>query len=320
MPPKKATREGILKFLDKSPATPKPSAAPPPDDAPPRAAPPRTDATLDSKAVPPPGAAVGEVGTEPPTADSKAVGNLSDTVSAAPAAFSPESNYAYAVYVNNIYLFGKYHKWKFTTVQPNQDSIVTQISMFSRLRFEAVSETPRGARHRVVVLLIAQGGGAASSGPALRDLLDRQVAGDLAELDELVLVVPEDFSSKSKLMNVVATFRNQINAAGAARHDAARSDVHNVRVGVLRYSLFAMEIPQHVSVPRLQILDSAEAKRRMDEQRLRPADLPSTMSESDPLCIWHGARAGQYIEVVSDSETAGSRVELYCVREAPFCV
>lgn len=66
-------------------------------------------------------------------------------------------------------------------------------------------------------------------------------------------------------------------------------------------------ILDHFLVPKHRILSPEEAQRVLEKYRVKPHQLPYILA-SDPVIKILGAKPGDIIEIVRDSETAGKAV------------
>ena len=183
----------------------------------------------------------------------------------------------------------------------------------------------RGARDLVVALVLSADGKYAQNGPALRTLL-AGIGGEApAALDELILVVEEEFLDKKNVMDVFRAFAGELKAAAlkaaepkAAEPKAAEpkdAKIDEVRgadpegrvpfCNVYPYHVFAMNIPRHLSVPPHRIMSAEEVADLLATQHKQFHNLPS-IYVNDPPVIWCGGRVGQVVEITRPSEVAGT--------------
>lgn len=73
------------------------------------------------------------------------------------------------------------------------------------------------------------------------------------------------------------------------------------------YAKFAIVIPEHIKVPKHEMLTNEEAQARMDEDYKRKIHYPKILSSDSPV-VWLGARPGDMIRIHRLSETSGKAV------------
>jgi len=66
-------------------------------------------------------------------------------------------------------------------------------------------------------------------------------------------------------------------------------------------------ILEHFLVPKHRILSPEEAQKVLEKYRVKPQQLPY-ISASDPVVKAIGAKPGDILEIIRDSETAGKAV------------
>ena len=81
------------------------------------------------------------------------------------------------------------------------------------------------------------------------------------------------------------------------------------RARLYPYTTFAAVVPQAAAVPAHRLVTAEEAAARLQAERLPASALPQ-ISSQDPPVAWLGGRAGDFVEVRRDSETAGRAVVL----------
>jgi DNA-directed RNA polymerase subunit H len=164
---------------------------------------------------------------------------------------------------------------------------------------------PRGARDLVVALVLSADGKYAQNGPALRTLL-AGIGGEApAALDELILVVEEEFLDKKNVMDVFRTFAEELKAVGFGEVRGADPEGRAPFCNVYPYHIFAMNIRRHLSVPPHRIMSAEEVGDLLATQRKQFRDLPSIYA-NDPPVIWCGGRESHVVEITRASEVAAT--------------
>ncbi|MES2339218.1 MAG: DNA-directed RNA polymerase subunit RpoH/Rpb5 C-terminal domain-containing protein [Pseudomonadota bacterium] len=200
------------------------------------------------------------------------------------------------------------------------DRIIGDMERFFYVRVDARVDPRRralrGARAWVVILVLAADGKYSHHSPDLRKLLEGvevEQAARAGRLDELIIVADEVFFSRKNLTDVVREFQ----AGAAAARQAARArgplslllDANGAApfYSAHHFHNFVLVIPEHAAVPAHRIMAPAECDALYATERLTRDDLP-TIYASDPAAIWIGARAGEVVEIVRYSATAGRAV------------
>jgi DNA-directed RNA polymerase subunit H (RpoH/RPB5) len=185
----------------------------------------------------------------------------------------------------------------------DEDRIIGDMEKFHVVRLDAVREVPRGGRDWVVVLVLAAEGKYSQHSPDLRKLLEGVAAERAAKagrLDEIILVAEEGFFGKKNLTDVVNEF--QAGQAGGPDEEGAAPFYT-----LCHYYNFACVIPDSASVCPHRVLSAEEARAVLEAGRISRADLPVIFTTDAPL-VWLGAREGRVVEIVRDSQTAGTSV------------
>lgn len=181
----------------------------------------------------------------------------------------------------------------------NADRIIGDIEQFDYLRFDALRETPRGARDWVVVLILGADGKFHHS-PDLRKLLESIESERPAKegrLDEIIVVAEDSFFSKKNLTDVVRDMQQK--QAGGPDFDGAASFY-----SAYPYYNFAFVVPAHESVPPHRIMCADEVDTLLRRERIVRSDLSAILT-TDAAIVWNGGRDGQVVEITRDSQTAG---------------
>ncbi|NBQ71187.1 MAG: hypothetical protein EBU46_21080, partial [Nitrosomonadaceae bacterium] len=190
-----------------------------------------------------------------------------------------------------------------------RDRIVSDMT-HGYVRLDAARRAPRGARARVVVLVLSDGK-YAQSGQPLRQLLEGVWGERPDELDELILVAEEEFFGKKNVMDVFREFvaraaRDRAARAGRAAEVGAEADAAGAApyFSAHPYHMFAMNIPKHVSVPPHRVMAAAEVADLLASQRIASVRSLPVIFDTDPPVVWCGGREGQVVEIARDSEVA----------------
>lgn len=219
-----------------------------------------------------------------------------------------------------------------------EDRIIGDMDQFGFVRIDATRRVPRGRRDWVVVLVLSSRGKYAHHSPDLRRLLrgiETERPAKDGRLDELIVVAEEDFFARKNLTDLIEDLRVQ--DAAARREQAARLDEGRERAALAGppgaeearriraaraelaygdtegvapfheaypYHNFALVVPEHQAVPAHRVLSAEWAAAFLAAYRLDRTYLP-VIRASDPAAVWAGARPGQVVMIVRDSQTAG---------------
>lgn len=197
--------------------------------------------------------------------------------------------------------------------EPTRDDVVAQMEAFGYYRIDAKRETPRGKRDHVIFLILAKEGKYSHFSPDLKKLLEGVAAEKITHngrLDELIIVAEDQFFDRKLLLEAVQTY--QANSVGGLDPDGA-APIYSAH----HYHVFALVIPEHVSVQAHRVMTDEETKKFLERERLAPQDL-ETIYEHDPPAIWVGARHGQLVEISRDSETAVKAIAVRRVVKMPL--
>jgi DNA-directed RNA polymerase subunit H (RpoH/RPB5) len=193
---------------------------------------------------------------------------------------------------------------------PTRDSVLREITVRNHVRLDARRATSRGARDRVVILVLDNN----YSGPKLQTLLNAAFAPPRAkdskdDLDEVMLVV-YGFSGKKNLLTVVSTRLKELATD-------ADPDGTTARLNVYPYEHFVRNLPKHVGVNMGRVLTEKEAEKVLQSLRKAPRNIPFVPADN-AICSWHGAREGQIIEISATSETSACTVRWKLVKAPEY--
>ena len=147
---------------------------------------------------------------------------------------------------------------------------------------------------KVIIEMLAIGGKQAKHTPDLRKLLNmlqHKLIYKKDEFDkfELIIIVETGFFMKKNL-DVIEEFKE---------------NNPNILCRVYNYSIFALIVPNHISVPKHRIMDKEEANKLLHDMRIKAINLPR-ISRIDPPIVWLGASVGDIIEIFRISEITGN--------------
>jgi DNA-directed RNA polymerase subunit H (RpoH/RPB5) len=251
-------------------------------------------------------------------------------MAAAPAAGAPTAPYPPAVVVATLAEFFEARGLDAAAPPPGRDRVISDMT-HGYVRMDATRRAPRGARARVVALVLSDGK-YAQNGPPLRQLLEGVCGEHPDELDELILVAEEEFFGKKNVMDVFREFAARAARARAAARAAAPRGAQpaDVAVGVEAdaagaapyfsahpYHMFAMNIPKHVCVPPHRVMAAAEVADLLASQRIANVRSLPIVFETDPPIVWCGGREGQVVEITRDSEVAVRAVNYRRIQAKP---
>lgn len=183
---------------------------------------------------------------------------------------------------------------------PDDDSLSHQVMVSpGYVRINAKSE---GANEGLVVIYFLGAGSKYMLHGNDLDVLLRQLENEnntdrlLGNLQELILVAPDVFFTKSNLLDIFK------------KHADASTAYYNPQP----YHRFGMNILKSVSVSPHRIMSEEEVKNtfKFGEKK---TDLPVILI-TDPIVLWIGARVGQVIEVTRWSSSTGHAITYYRVK------
>lgn len=165
-------------------------------------------------------------------------------------------------------------------------------------RINATHTIPRGARKDVIILVLDENKKYSHNSPELKKLmgnLDTEEPYKNNTLDEVILVVADPFKSKKNLLDVVKMYQ----AREVRNSDpTGRSPFYNI----IYYCNLQRCIPEHVGVPKHELLTVEEMQELCDTQYKRPKEF-SWIPSVDPQILWIGGRPGQMVRIIRDSDT-----------------
>lgn len=167
-------------------------------------------------------------------------------------------------------------------------------------------------RQVVSVILVAPDGKYTERGPELRRLitsLDSEAFAKEGRLQEVIVVVPEDVTTKKNMTDVIAGIRAEsaARAAGEETQNLALASHYNMYA----YHVLSLDIPRAQCVPEHTIALPADVDAFLAREKISLSDL-KRIAASNPPAIWIGARPGQVVRIVAPSETAGEAYD-YCL-------
>lgn len=177
------------------------------------------------------------------------------------------------------------------------DRIISDMEHFAYVRIDAVRNTPRGERSRVVFIILDPVGKYANHSPDLRKLLGGVEAEAVSKtlLDEIIVVASDAFFKKKALTDVILAFQQKsaggIDAAGATPFYSAHPFYNFVTV-----------VPEHVRVPEHRIISVAEIQVIKEYGHISRSMLPIILN-IDAMAIWIGAREGDVVEIKRETNT-----------------
>lgn len=175
-----------------------------------------------------------------------------------------------------------------------QDAVVDELTRLDYVRLEGVSASPRGARSKVVFIILAQNSQYALHSPKLKALLAPIVKGP--DLDEVYLIAEPAFFDRSPLVDYVYSLQ--------AEHMTHNPAGQYAYVGAYPIAQFCLVIPDHASVGEYTLLSDAEKADLVRQEYLASANRLPALPYNDPPVVWAGGRVGQVVRVCDSSTTA----------------
>jgi len=187
---------------------------------------------------------------------------------------------------------------------PDDDSLSHQVMVspgYVRINARSAPAEGKAEGYLVVIYFLGTGSKYMLHGNDL-DVLLRQLENEnptdrlLSNLQELILVAPDVFFTKSNLLEIFK------------KHADASSAYYNPQP----YHRFSMNLLKSVSVSPHRIMSEAEVKQTFKYGE-KKTDLPVILI-TDPVVLWIGARVGQVIEVTRWSSSTGHAITYYRVK------
>lgn len=185
----------------------------------------------------------------------------------------------------------------------NPDNINTKLTNYHFYRITAQRIEPRGHRKWVFIYVLSNDSSKTTQTPAknkpkLVDLLNSaDTDPKYKDLDELIIIAPQSFFGKKPLLDTMEMISNE---KGIKTYDPTGEKPY---YNAYPYNIFVLNLPEHVEVPRHEIVPMDGVVNFMRFERLSKMDsLPKILS-SDPPVVWLGARDGQIVKIYRPSET-----------------
>lgn len=182
----------------------------------------------------------------------------------------------------------------------DDDRVISDMEQFYYVRLDALRITPRGNRDWVVVLILGADGKYSHHSPDLRKLIESietERPAKEGRLDEIILIAEENFFSRKNLTDVI---RESQNKQVGGPDLIGKTSFYNA----YPYYNFALIVPDHKSVPLHRIMTGEEVTQLLQREHVNRNDFAIVFTSDAPI-VWNGAREGQIVEIIRDSETAG---------------
>ncbi|MDE2097442.1 MAG: hypothetical protein KGL39_09375 [Patescibacteria group bacterium] len=234
--------------------------------------------------------------------------DISAAIVSAAAAPVAGSEYVFAVLVRviwNCFLESRGLRPAGDATEPTREKIVREIDSRGLFRIDARRTTPRGARDYVIIYVLSDKGKYTHKSDQLASLLlgvKSEPGARDGKLDEVILVAPPEFFYKKNLVGVVEGYQK-----AEAPETPADLEGKAAFYSMYPYHLFVTDLRKRKDIPRHTVMSPEDADRELKAMRLSGRDVP-TIYETDPPAVWEGARAGQLLKIVRDSETAMTAV------------
>lgn len=192
----------------------------------------------------------------------------------------------------------------------DDDKLALLISKFGYVRIDAIASVPRGSRDWILTIIIPKDSDMSTKPSKLRDVLSsihNEDAFKTGRLYELNIVLDQSLISKNSLMNIYSPY-----IATVGPDTEGSSPFYNI----YPFSVFSMNILNSSSVGKYRIVQDDEISLQGIGFNNR-SDL-SIINSNDPPIIWIGGRDGQIVEIIYDSETAGTAVTYRRIEKPVF--
>ena len=179
-------------------------------------------------------------------------------------------------------------------LEMNDNELTTDTKIISAceqpyIMLETKRTVPRGNRINFVMLILNEDSKFVTQSPKLKELIKNiMLKIDIDKLDELIIIVEDDFFTKKNMLDVVRELKNQ----GSLKYDPE---------GLLPYfnaypfRNFIFIVPDNIAVNKHIIIDEKEFNENFKYRKIQ--DFPIIFS-SDPPIVWNGARQGQIVKII----------------------
>ena len=83
----------------------------------------------------------------------------------------------------------------------------------------------------------------------------------------------------------------------------------NIICDLYKYSIFALDLPNHILSPKIKILSQKEIEQVLEYEKINIKSLP-IIYHNDPQIIWNGGITGQVVEITEGSHMSGLTISL----------
>ena len=177
------------------------------------------------------------------------------------------------------------------------DRIISDMEHFAYVRIDALRNTPRGGRSRIVFIILDPIGKYANHSPDLRKLLNGVESESVSknQLDEIIVVASDAFFKKKALTDVIIAFQQKSTGGIDATGETPFYSAHP-------FYNFVTVVPEHVRVPHHRIISAEEMHAIKTYGHISRNMLP-IMLNIDAMAIWIGAREGDVVEIRRETNT-----------------
>lgn len=191
----------------------------------------------------------------------------------------------------NIPEFLKYRK---VVIDPKyefmpEDELIKHLRHYEYVKISGTRTDKHGTRP-FFIILIAPGSKYAINTPQFKKIFGTIKDTDLDSKAEIVII------SEQPLTNFI---KHQIRTE--------KTEHPGIYIENYEYKMFAIVIPNHIMVPKHIIMEDAEVAEFCANFHTQPSRMDKILV-TDPPVVWLGARPGDVIKVIRDSEITGTSI------------
>lgn len=177
------------------------------------------------------------------------------------------------------------------------DKIISDIERNEHVRIDAVRKKARGARKRVIILVVDKDRALSTKVDGFRALIRSAESSAGDSLSDLIVVADSTTFDKKNIVSIITTRQKEFSTPGA--DSAGTIPFYNM----YPYFVFVSNLTKHVDYDQHEIVES----QGLHILGHKISDLPMILT-TDPAIIWCGARENQIVKVTRFSPTTLSAI------------
>ena len=126
-------------------------------------------------------------------------------------------------------------------------------------------------------------------------------------LDKIIRAQPDDTIEYNIVLVTTSMISGNIQNIIDATNTTQPAKKGKIFVEHVLASKLAIVVPEHIAVPKHEIVTRDEAEKIFSELHISRSNFPK-LAISDPVAIWLGLRAGMLVKVLRPAETSGYMV------------